>query len=263
MSTELRRFQRWMLREVSRPLDPAAVAPSRRRRIEREVEPSSSLDAAGRLGIYAESIRARLIECLELDFRATRHALGPGRFARIAGAYVERHPPRHFSLDRLGDRFAEFVAHLPRSVPRRAFAAELARIERAIQEVFDAPRDRPLDASRLSDAAERGGGSLRLRPISALRLVETRSAADRYVQAVLEGRRPRIVRRRTTTLVWRRDLEVLRRDLERGEARLLSALLGGATLAAALEGTRASGARIERWFRAWAGAGLFADVETD
>jgi hypothetical protein len=262
-ASDLRRFQRWMQREVSSPIDRRRLGASRRRRIEREVEPSSSLDAVGRLAIYAESIQARLVECLEQDFPATRRALGRPGFDRAARAYVERRPPRHFSLNRLGDRFPRFLRDLPRSVPRRALAADLAEIERAIQEVFDAPRETRLGVQEIEAAAEKDGARLRLRAISALRLVETRFAADRYVQAVLEGRRPTATRRRTTTLVWRSGHDVRRRDLEREEAELLAELLRGARLGVALGRSRAPGRRIRRWFRAWGAAGLFAGVETD
>ncbi|MEK7796751.1 MAG: DNA-binding domain-containing protein [Pseudomonadota bacterium] len=72
------------------------------------------VDAHGRLDIYADAYRLRLIEALEGDFVALQAYVGPERFDEIARAYIEAHPSEHFSL-----RYTASVWRVFWPIPRR------------------------------------------------------------------------------------------------------------------------------------------------
>ena len=101
------------------------------------------------------------------------------------------------------------------------------------------------------------GESTRLRVNPALVLLELRYPANAYMNALRRGGRPRIPRPRATfVIVFRRGFQVLRRDQEPEQFRLLRALAAGKPLAAAVRasiGTRSGSAdrvarRLRRWF---------------
>jgi hypothetical protein len=251
MSTDLARLERWMQREIARPSQASS-------RVEREIAPSGQLSSAERLSIYVDLVRTRLVECLRSDFRAVEHALGRREFERIASLYAAQLPTRHYSLNRLGAGFPRFLRDAAPRAARRAFVADLAELERAVEEVFDASRDELLGPAELLAIPPARRPGLRLKPIRALRLIESRFAVDAYLEAVSAGRRARVVRRTTFTLVWRRDLEVRRRVLERSEAAALAAMLRGDSIAALVRRSTTPAEHVVAWFHAWSSAGLFA-----
>jgi hypothetical protein len=100
----------------------------------------------------------------------------------------------------------------------------------------------------------------------ALVLLELRYPANAYMNALRRGEQPRIPRPRATqVIVFRRGFQVLRREQEPEQFRLLKALVAGKPLAVAVRasiGRRAGSAdrvakRLGGWFAEWAGAHLF------
>lgn len=258
MNRELAQFERWMMAELGAPLERSQRSTARSRRVAREVQPSATLSSHQRLDLYADMIRARFVECLQSDFPATERALGAPRFAELAGQFVERHPSRHFSLNVLGVEFPRFLE----SQPIARGAVHLARLERAVQDVFDAPRDELLSADELRALAPERWSSLQLRPIAALRIVEAPFAINAYLQSVLDGRaQPKLMRRASRTLVWRRNFVVWRRELDRDETRLLQLFSAGSTLSAALATVSPSRrTHIAAWFERWSADGLLRSL---
>jgi hypothetical protein len=100
----------------------------------------------------------------------------------------------------------------------------------------------------------------------AIRLLELRYPANEYMNTIRRGERPRIPRARASfVIVYRRGFQVMRRDQEPEQFRLLASLVAGRPLGAAVRGAiRGRGAkpdrvarRLGRWFEEWAGAHLF------
>ena len=128
------------------------------------------LRAAERVGIYQGMYLPRMLEALESDYPGLAHFLGHDRWTRLVRRYLTAHPSRSYTLNELGRRLPEFVrAH---GLPRPAFCHDLARLEWAMSQVFDAPAhaaDR-----RRGDRRRCGRGELeraRLVPSAALRLL--------------------------------------------------------------------------------------------
>ena len=176
---------------------------------------------------------------------------------------MAKFPSRTRTLNSLSANFPDFLARtLPRS-NRHGLAVDVARIERAMEDVFDAPRAEPMTAAEF---AAIGAEEWDARVNPALRLLKLRYPANAYMTALRRGERPRIPRPRAThAIVFRRGYQVFRRDQEPEQFRLLQALVAGRPLAAAVRasiGSRAASAdrvakRLGNWFEEWAGAHLF------
>jgi hypothetical protein len=278
VTPSLDRLERWMQTVVMHPDGAAAGirAPHARRLLpvaaqepESVVLPSRSLTSVERLDIYAHMYYARLLEILDAEYPVTRQVLGREGFARVAKEFLARHPSRSRTLNVLSVNFPDFLArHLPRGRVNR-LAADVARIERAMEDVFDAPLVEPLTTGEFAAIAAPEWGRVRLKVNPALRLLDLRYPANDCMNAVRAGRKLRIPRaRRTFVIVYRRAFQVYRRDQELAQWRLLAALASGRTLAqavrAAVRGRRMSPDRLAtmlgRWFREWAAAGLFVGV---
>jgi hypothetical protein len=278
VTPSLDRLERWMQAVVMHP-DGAASgmrAPRARRLLPAAAQepasivlPSRSLTSVERLDIYAHMYYARLLEILDAEYPVTRQVLGREGFARIARKFLARHPSRSRTLNVLSAKLPGFLArHLPRG-RASGLAADVARIERAMEDVFDAPLVEPLTAGEFAAITAPEWGRVRLEVNPALRLLALRFPANDYMNALRAGRKPRMPRaRRTHAIVYRRAFQVYRRDQEPAQWRLLGALASGRTLAqavrAVVRGRRMSpdrlAAMLGRWFREWAAAGLFVGV---
>jgi hypothetical protein len=259
-SSALASLQQWMQGEL------AAVELSSDAAVARHVSPSPRLSSRERLAIYADMVRLRLAECLAHDFPGVEHALGHQRFHALADAYIERHPSTHSNLNVLGARFAAFVRDEARIAKHRAFLAELAELERAVQVTFDAPPSVALRTEELLRVPQTELASMRLTLAPGVQLLETNYPVNAYLQAVYDEREAQIPsRRRSWTLLFRRDYVVWRSNIDRVRFTLLRSIGEGATLGEALEQCAALprvdaarlGASVSAWFEEWTADGVF------
>jgi hypothetical protein len=234
------------------------------------VASDARLDATSRLEVYANAYFARLHAVLCDDFGALAAALGDEWMHDLVTAYLLAHPPRRPSIRHAGEELAEFLATHPAALPfRRRFpwCADLARLERALGDAFDAA-DAPL-RSRESLASLPPESwpalALRLAPCArVLRLdwpvLSLREAYERE-EALPE---PPAARQANAALVWRRDEMVRFRPLEPLEAELLERAAAGESFealcaAAARElGESAAPRRSAQLLAGWIDAGLIA-----
>jgi hypothetical protein len=241
----------------------AALVPAGR--TESVVRPSARLTGAERVGVYHDMYLARMREALESDYPGLARFLGPTGWDRLVTAYVRVHPSRSHTLNVLGRNLPEFVRTA--RVRRPAFCRDLARLEWAVTEVFDAPETPPLAEADLAAIAPRAWARARLVPVAALRLVVLDHDAGAHLDALREGRRrPPVRRRRCRVVVYRRDYAVFRREQTAGGFALLEGLVKGLTVGRALaraverDGARLGADEAFRLFRDWAAMGLFSAV---
>lgn len=272
-------LERWMQAVVMHPegAGPGVVSQPARRllpqaavKLENVVLPSKALTAVERLDIYAHMYYARLVEILTDEYPTTRQILGVAVFNRACRRFVQRNPSKHRTLNRLSERFPDFLArHLPPG-NRRGLAVDVARIERAMEDVFDAPRAEPLTAAEFAAIGADEWQRVRLVAIPALRLLKLHYPANDYMNAARGKDKPRIPRPGSTfAMVYRRGYQVYRRDQTPEQFKLLSALVSGRTLADAVRSSLSSrqgsaeklAATLGEWFRVWAAAGLFCGIE--
>jgi hypothetical protein len=132
--------------------------------------PSASLDAPARLQVYVDAYFWRLRDVLAEDFPRLAAVLGAERFAELARAYLQVHPSAQPSVRHLGDGLPAFVA---RATDLPPYLGDLARLERARTDVFDAPDDEPLTIAHLRAVDPAAWPELRftrLRALTVLRL---------------------------------------------------------------------------------------------
>jgi hypothetical protein len=267
-------LQRWMQAVIVHPgsvsealaaREAAALVPAGR--TDEVVRPSASLTAPERMGVYHDMYLARMREALESDYPALARFLGPAAWERLVTAYVQAHPSRRYTLNVLGRSLPDFVPTA--RVPRPAFCRDLARLEWAVSEVFDAPETPALAEADLSSIAAGDWPRARLVPVAALRLVVLDHDAGAHLDALHDGRRrsPPVRRRGTRLVVYRRSYAVFRREQEKAAFALLGDLVEGMTVGRAVARALARrGARLAaedgfRLFRDWAAMGLFTAVD--
>lgn len=275
MSESLEALERWMQALLTHPEGPreGVASPAARAVLGATIAevflPSRELTSEERVGVYAEMYFARLVEVLEEEFPALVHLLGHEHAHALFRAYVAAHPSRHYSLNVLGKGLEGFLRDEADVPEPRAFALELARLERAIQDVFDAPAGASLSAEALAAVAPADWARARLVPIPAFALFAFEHPVNAWYQAFRDDApRPVPAREPSFLAVFRQDGRVWRMDLARAQHALLAELAAGRTLERALEELARSGfelaqlaPEIQGWFRTWAAEGFFARVE--
>src|SRR5258705_5644099 len=237
VAAPLDRLERWMQAVVMHPggaekgiraPGAARLLPQAVRDPEAVVTRSKALTALERLGIYAEMYYLRLIEVLTAEYPTTRTILGEPEFDRACRAFVARNPSTTRTLQSLSTRFPQFLARHLRGRRNARLAVAVARIERAMEEVFDAPRAEPLSYEMLKRIAPERWGGVRLTLTPALRLLKLDCNADAYMTA-LRSRRPLRAPRaqQAYVIVYRHDLRAWRMALTREQFHLLEALADG------------------------------------
>jgi hypothetical protein len=197
--------------------------------------------AVVRLEVYANGWFHRVAACLRGDYPALAAALGEAAFHDLATAYLLACPPRHFSLRHAGDRVAAFLASDAGGArflrARWPFAAELAALEGALVDVFDAADDAPLTRQALAHTPLDAWAALPLRLRACVALLRfawpvdrLRRAADRGEPLPLDGFAPEPTR----LCVYREGDAVRYRRLEPEDADLLERARGAGTTFGAL-----------------------------
>ena len=231
--------------------------------------PSRTLTPVERVGVYHDMYLLRMHDCLVSDYAGLRHFVGDDAFMDLARGYVERHPSRSYSLNRLGDHLPEYLETLT-GLKRQGFCVDLARLERAVAQVFDAPEGAPLSPAALAAVPEEAWERARLRTVPGFELLAFRYPANAYLQTVRDENHdhPKARLQNSWVAVYRQDYSVWRLDLNRPAYDLLSDLGRGKPLGEAIGAAlKAGGRRAPRedelfaWFRRWVSSGMFAAVD--
>jgi len=278
-ASELERLQRWMQAVVmdphgaarglatvrARTLMPGAVA-----NLESVVTRSRRQTALERLGVYAGMYYLRLIEVLTAEYPTTREVLGAEAFDRACRVFIARHPSTQRTLQSLSVGFPRFLKRHLKGRRNARLAVDVARIERAMEDVFDAPRAEPLGHEALRTIPAESWAEVRLKLTPALRLLALDCPANEYMTAVRARRRVRTPRARPAyVMVYRHRLRAWRMTITREQFTLLTLLGKGQPIGRAVyrscRSLRVPGQRLpvllSEWFRAWSAAGLFVALE--
>jgi len=219
--------------------------------------------AEARVDVYRYMYGARLVEALQSQYPCLAAALGDGRFAAVVHGYAGRHPSRHPSIRELGRGLADDLEaaanpELSQELPAAALA-DLARLEWARADVFDAVDEDTLTVERLRELSPDAFATLGLGRIEASRLLTVRhpvcawwdelaplstasdppeggvdrraSGADGCGAAAAGAPAPG----RQAILIWRQGVSVYHRPVDPPEERALAALGLGSTLGALCE----------------------------
>lgn len=276
LEVPLDRLQRWLQEVVVHPgsTDEAIAARGARalvprRRVGDVIRPSATLRPEERLAVYHDMYILRMEEALESDYPALKHLLGDRGFRALATGYVRAHPSRSYSLNFLGRHLPDYVREV-RGLRRRAFAHDLARLEQAVAEVFDAREEPALRAEETLAVPAEAWEEARLHPVAAFRLLAFAHPVNAYLQSVRDQghAHPSTRKRATWVAVYRRRYTVWRQELTRAGYGLLADIAAGRRLGEAVSralrrgrGQRPTEAELFAWFRGWVGAGMFRSIE--
>jgi hypothetical protein len=138
----------------------------------------------------------------------------------------------------------------------------LARIEWAIVEVLHARAAVPISAQVLTSVPAQQLSNVCFEASEATRLLAFEYPVNDYLQAFYEDRQPTVPGPKASSVaVVRSNYTIWRCDLDSAQAALLSRLIQGEPLGAALDGIGASAAEIQAWFSEWTRHGLFAGLQ--
>jgi hypothetical protein len=189
----------------------------------RVVAGDARLDAVQRLDIYANMYFWRLLDLLRGDYPALVASVGDDRFHNLVTDYLLTCPSAHPSVRNVGERLPAFLAQQAIAA-ERPWLIELARLERARVELFDGPDAEPLTLEDLRAMAPEAFVRLPLPLVPSHCFLDVDHAVDdvwRAVEDREDGEQetapeaPAADAR--TLLVWRQDVTVYHRPLERLE----------------------------------------------
>lgn len=165
------------------------------------------LGAVARLDIYANMYFFRILDVLHEEFPRVEAALGAAAFHDLVTDYLLAERPAHPSLREVGGRLPGFLRVHARG-GERPWLPELAALERAHRELFDAADAEPLVLATLQGLTPETFSTLTVRLIPAQRrLVHAFELSRIWEHAGEPDHCPE------TVLVWRRDTSVHHRVL--------------------------------------------------
>ena len=170
--SSLSALQLWMADALQRrravERDPELTAQARER-----VAGNERMRPESRLEVYREQFWLRHTGCLLEDFEALSALTGQKGWERLVEEYLAKHPPQSFTLRDLGEALPGFVTTCS-WLPHHDLCTDMAHLEWAYVEVFDAADTAPLDTKTLSTIPEPAWQSARIELSPALRLLSLR-----------------------------------------------------------------------------------------
>ena len=196
------------------------------------------LSAEERVDIYANMYFYRILDVLKEDFPATLAILGAERFHNLVTGYLIEYPPAHFSISYAGNHLADFLADHPLR-EEFPFLADLARMERALIEVFHATDATALDAEQMRAIPPEDWPSLNLTLHPSIQTLELQWDVATILRAVEQGEEPsQPAREAIAMMVWRNRNRVYYRAIDDLEREQLAVISGGTSFARNLRDDR-------------------------
>ena len=218
-------------------------------------------DPKTQLETYREQFWLRHFGCMAEDFPALQAVVGEERFAELCRGYFAAYPPSSFLLRDLGTSFARYLDE----TNQERFVRDLARVEWAFVEAFDAADAPPLDPESIASIAEDEWPRAVLTLHPSLQILDLAYPAEDVRAAFrLRGEVLRPEAKPSPMVVYRRDLLLYVEPLEPPAYELLVRLQRGESLGAASEAVAATNGSIEDqlggWFSRWTALGFVSRV---
>lgn len=195
------------------------------------------LSAERRLGIYRHAYRVRLTDVLRDSYGHTLLYLGDDWFDHLAAAFIGQHPSAHANLRWYGQAWPDWLAQeLVAGTQAGAHpeVAELARLDWALRQAFDAADAPPLTLADLAAMPAPAWATVVLKPQPSVALLAMRHNTLGLWQALDQGMpvpAPVLLDEPVAVLVWRRGEQPHFRGVAPMEAQALGGLLQGLAFA--------------------------------
>ncbi len=190
--------------------------------------------ARKRFNVYRNNVIVSLVDALADGFPVVKKLVGDAFFRAMARDHARAHPPRTPLMFQYGDCFPNFIAGYEpaRSLP---YLADVARLERAVQEALHAGDADPCAPDRLGEIPDAMLDTTVLRLLPSMRVVASPHPVLSIWRANTSPERIEIPPRGEDVVVARPALEPELRPLPPGGAIFLEAIGSGATLGGATE----------------------------
>lgn len=199
--------------------------------IVREIESTPRRSAEQRMALYGTAYVLRLKEALCTDYERLHAYLGDELFDRLMEQYIEAYPSHYTSLRYFGQHMVTFTQQTE-PFSQYPEIAELARIEQAFADSFDAADGSYVTLDQLTALAADAWATLTLRFHSAVQLLPLQYNSFPIWQALSkEETPPQAGTDDTSWLIWRQDLVSRYRALESAEAAALDVALSTGSFA--------------------------------
>ncbi|MEK6248829.1 MAG: DNA-binding domain-containing protein, partial [Planctomycetales bacterium] len=209
---DLRQLQKWMQTVITHESGVTSGIESREARgeidvsaeqVEQVISRSNKLTSIERLEVYGNAYYARLLECLGECFPALVNAIGEEVFNDFAFEYLQCYPSRSYTLDRLGDHFAQHLQETrpdadengPGEVGWPDFLIDLVTLEWNIEKIFDGPgieNEKLLDLDHIQAVSAELWPQAVLQPVPCLHVFAFRFPVNTYFTQFRNDEQPDI-----------------------------------------------------------------------
>jgi len=269
MTSELTELQEQLARALRHDRG-LAGDPSWTRFADSHISGNERLSPVEQLEIYREQFWWRHTGSLLEDFPGLSGILGQEDWERLCEQYLREVTPDSYTLRDLGGHLPEVLGRAS-FLPHQALCRDMARLELAYIEAFDAPDSAPLDPQRLAAIGEQDLPGARLILAPCVRLLEVgypvadlrralRAAGDEPV-AIPAPAPQRLA-------IYRRDLRLWDMPLSPVAHAFISGLAAGVPLGSAAEAAATTpeaeaelAAQIGSLLQEWTTKGLICDVQ--
>ncbi|MGC4092603.1 MAG: DNA-binding domain-containing protein [Polyangiaceae bacterium] len=219
------------------------------------------LSPVEQLEIYREQFWLRHTQALIEDFPGVGGIIGQRDWERLSEGYLGAQPPTSFTLRDLGQHFAEFAAQCS-WLEQRALVTDMARLEWAYVELFDAADPAPLSPDELAACGEDALAEARLVLSPGVRLLRVGYPVVELRKKILERSEqdiPLPSAAPENLVIYRSDLAIMHQTPGLEAFTLLDELARGQSLGQACESACAVGpeatarvaAHVGEWLASW------------
>jgi len=236
---------------------------------EQHIAGNARLSPVQQLEIYREQFWLRHTSALVEDFPGLSGILGQEEWEKLAEQYLTEVTPDSYDLRDLGARLPEVIERAS-WLSHQALCLDMARLELAYIEVFDARDTPPLAPERLATIPEETFAEARLLIAPSVRLLAVRYPVGNLRRKLrAQGNDPVTIPDETPQqlVVYRLERQLWDMPVSKVAFTFLAGLASGKTLGAAAE-LAASGPEAEAelstsigaWLQEWTAKGLVSDV---
>ncbi len=220
------------------------------------------------LGIYRDAYVLRLIDVIGNDHEHLRRYLGEEQFEGMARAYIASCPSHHPNARWFAHRLPEFL-QTTEPYARQPVLAELAALERALNDAFDGPDAPVLDMADLAAIPPSDWAQLSfVRHPTASRLEVSSNASAIWAALKVDEEPPAATLSNNTIhlLIWRHDTTSMFRELKEEEAMMWDEASKGRRFAdlcemlATFDDPASAPVRAAGYLKTWLDAGVLSEV---
>ena len=224
--------------------------------------------AEKRFGVYQFAYLSRLIEILSGDYENTWKFVGDEQFYQLAVQYVEAYPSNHPNVRWFGRHFPKFLSE-HESAGAHPVLAEIAAIEKAIEDAFDASNDDVATMDDLAAIPPELVTGLTFKLHSSCCLLKQQTNALAIYMALVEDEtpeQPENLDEPLYTLAWRNNMMCQYRPLNAEEGMLIDLMQQGqsfATLcemAATMQDADTAAARVAGHITGWLQSEIISEL---